>query len=283
MKAKFPFKAFGVPSGDLLKLASPPGTCGGLLAALIGASAARVARRRFSFVLVVLAGFPVEAGAFTLLTVNENAWSTDEVLVDFNPTGCPAGLEFPADIEGGIELTWNAVPYSRLRLRKGVTTTEVAAPNGRILVTCAALGSTSAGVTGVSTSGGSIVSALVQLNTATNWTAFSKTTVQLIIAHELGHAIGFGHSDDNFAVMFFTINSAGLSQDDLDAVSYLYSRSDFNDGAFGCGTLAAGGASGGGGPGTGAFAAFVGMLLLAQLLASRTARWSARPRFFYRS
>ena len=57
---------FGAPSGDLRRLAPPPGTCGGLLAALVGASAARCARLRLSGAQLALIAIAFTASSVTL-------------------------------------------------------------------------------------------------------------------------------------------------------------------------------------------------------------------------
>lgn len=55
-----------------------------------------------------------------------------------------------------------------------------------------------------------------------------------VLAHEIGHAIGLGHTEENEALMYYRqVNQRrNLGQDDIDGVSYLYPKTF--DG-YGCG------------------------------------------------
>ncbi len=52
----------------------------------------------------------------------------------------------------------------------------------------------------------------------------SKAEMISLMAHEIGHAIGLGHSDKDEALMYYknSENRDRLSQDDIDGVTYLY-------------------------------------------------------------
>lgn len=65
------------------------------------------------------------------------------------------------------------------------------------------------------------------------------------LVHELGHVMGFGHSSDPAAILYFQArpNGAriGLGQDDEEAMTYLYPRNEISAGDegsfYGCGSL----------------------------------------------
>ena len=77
--------------------------------------------------------------------------------------------------------------------------------------------------------------------------------IPVIIAHELGHALGLGHSADVNALMYYDATQKtqlALAQDDVNGISYLYPRNELGGaGVWGCGSIATVGASlGAGGP-----------------------------------
>lgn len=96
-------------------------------------------------------------------------------------------------------------------------------------------------------SGNRVTGGYVQLNISgsegdiRNLTAL---TVEAAIAHEIGHMIGFGHSEDPNALMYFSEGpsrvAVSLGQDDIDAMTYLYPRNELGgDGLMGCALVSA--------------------------------------------
>jgi len=77
------------------------------------------------------------------------------------------------------------------------------------------------GVTGYSFSGGQLQSADIQFDTGDN---LSGSDFSLVAVHEIGHAIGLGHFNDDDAVMNSTANFdlTGLEQSDIDGIVALY-------------------------------------------------------------
>lgn len=236
--------------------------------------------------LTSLATINDTARAFTLIDDTEPKWTVDEVSVNYNNNSCSTlSSAISDDIEEAVKFTWNSVPYSDLYLKLGsnnsvITSTDT--ENGSIQVFCSDLGSASIlGQTGTSFTGdGEMVRAFFQINTGA--TFGSALTLQLTIAHEFGHAIGFGHSVKEEALMFFSLGSGQqrLAQDDVDAMVYLYNRNDITDGLLGCGAvdMNSGGLSGGDGNMAVASASLVYFLLMIASLYAIGRAFAGSPR-----
>jgi hypothetical protein len=90
------------------------------------------------------------------------------------------------------------------------------------------------GVTGFSFSGGQLQSADIQFDSGDN---LSGSEFSLVAIHEIGHAIGLGHFNDDPAVMNSTANFSltGLAQSDIDGIVALYgaNTTDMSDAGTG--------------------------------------------------
>lgn len=156
----------------------------------------------------------------------------------------------------GAQKFWNRVPSSNLNLIKGgvLATTDSKFITGQlcvndsdtfcdetisvpsvndIVIACNTNDSenfTSENIFALSipskVSDGFIKGSIILLNdtASTKLRDFSKDELINILAHELGHAIGIGHSFDSSALMYsyYKTNRNRLGEDDIDALTYLY-------------------------------------------------------------
>jgi hypothetical protein len=97
----------------------------------------------------------------------------------------------------------------------------------------------------VQTSGNSISQGVIVLNVDpggnANISNFSLEQVKIVLAHEMGHLVGLGHSEYETALMYYDIgikSKLNLGQDDIDGITYLYNRDELSTmKPFGCGSI----------------------------------------------
>lgn len=190
------------------------------------------------------------AQAFLLVSPNYHLANPEETVVNIASGGCTANgmsnAELSAAIEDVINSYWNRVTESRLRLKLGSEVSRSissAAEPGEILVGCAPMGMS--GPSGVTYPNDANGSSRLVLN-ATTFVPGGYLPEGLIgvLVHEMGHAVGLGHSGDAASVMTYEAHEWGprpkhLSQDDKDGVVFLYPHEGELGGLIGgCSALA---------------------------------------------
>ncbi len=170
--------------------------------------------------------------------------------------GCAASGLTPDDLVGligpAIRDFWNTVPTSRLELKDGgfldttdddFTDGELCLHDGNcggtpipavsdIVITCNTNATNFPGGSSLlaltlptSLSGKDIRGAIVAIN-ATNgsFAALSREKQIAVLAHEIGHAIGLGHTGVQANLMYYTVvpQRARLGQGDIDGLTWLY-------------------------------------------------------------
>ena len=71
------------------------------------------------------------------------------------------------------------------------------------------------------------------------WSGLTRQEKVSALAHEMGHAVGLGHSNNIDSLMYYQniTNRVRLGQDDMDGISYLYPSREKFFGLVGCGTI----------------------------------------------
>lgn len=236
--------------------------------------------RFFHFVLTIFLFFLGHSSlyGFTLNITTNASFEQDEVLINVRSgTDCSnAGVSDSELLDLAVESVnkfWNQVSTSRLRLQRGslvsasanfdtqnlCTSTNPCIPNTNLLVSNDILiacndntgvfpagSGTIASTLANNVEGERIFGSVILINNqaalATNpFNNLSRDNKIAVLAHEIGHAFGLGHSGDTAALMYFSISDATnrkkLGQDDWDGVTYLYPKETVIFNFLGCASL----------------------------------------------
>lgn len=208
-----------------------------------------------SVALLATTLFSQESHSFTLNSTSDTTiqgWSNPEVTFLVNASNCPASIDVPALIADAAAV-WNNVATSNIKVSYGGTTTSTtyASPTTVYCETNfqTVTGANQNSVPGAASVtppavGGNIATALLILNASAgtaNIGLYNQTSLKIILAHEIGHVLGLGHSQDSSALMYYSgsgKSNLSLAQDDIDGISYLYPRNELgSDKPLGCGLV----------------------------------------------
>lgn len=198
------------------------------------------------FLIACFALFSNSAFSWTINNASRTGFPISDIKVKVSSDNCAnAGLtafSLEAIVQDAITQYWNTVSTSSLQLESlGVTSVSIlsddttaagakADANG-IIIGCSQNSSvftsnSTLGVGGLSCSNG-VCRGVVLMNdrSGTNLSTSSRDTIVTALAHELGHAVGLGHSSVQGALMYYSLSNKtqeALHQDDIDGINYLY-------------------------------------------------------------
>lgn len=194
------------------------------------------------------------SNAFTLNSSTNpslKGWANNKVQIFVNTANCPADVDVVGLLTEAIKI-WNNVPTSSIEVSYGGTTTTTGTTTPPTLYCSTDYSTISGGpdedyvpgAASVSAPNGQIVAGQIFLNNTSgqaNISNYTSTQNLIVLAHEIGHLLGLGHSESMNALMYYDAsarNTLSLSQDDIDGMSYLYPRNELENSEFaGCGII----------------------------------------------
>lgn len=202
--------------------------------------------------------------AFTLASPTRTGFPHHEITIDSTSNECEnTGLSEDDILDlayESAEMFWNKVSTSRLELKKGeqrnidisgdTTTLEVAnrSRDNHILVGCNAnmqgfddgfIGAV--GGFACYSNGNCRGFVIINNHPDSNLDTYSRAELLALMGHEIGHAVGLGHSSVQEALMHYSLSGKTqefLHQDDIRGISYLYPQEKKLGGLMGaCGSI----------------------------------------------
>lgn len=233
-----------------------------------------------SFLLLNFSAF-----AFTINNSAGARFENDQVYVDVadNSTCSNAGVS-PNDLldmaQEGADKFWNTIPTSRLNINRGqlksvdanfltgllcenpsrCASTPIPVVGENILIVCNSNpnnylsgSSFNPGILGVTLpiniANRDLKGSVIIINNASGslFSSLPREEMISVLAHEIGHAIGLGHSEKSANLMYYETHKdrRKLGRDDIDGVTFLYPKKEGIMKAFkgACGTVAVLGSS----------------------------------------
>lgn len=200
-------------------------------------------------IILLFSLYSTSAHAFTLISsLLHSGWDTQTLTFQVNESSCTAA-GVSADsvntaVDAAIEL-WNKAPTSGLKLAKGATTTSTSyASDPVIYCKSTTQSNTVAGTGGITILSNKPYTGGLELNGDSTKVAYfgglDANTQAMIVAHEIGHVLGLGHTEKEYGLMYYDLSDkehVNFSQDDIDGLTWLNPRDELSGGIMGCATI----------------------------------------------
>ncbi len=211
----------------------------------------------FKFIFLFFLSFNLLG--FTLSSANPYRYTIDEVPVHVASDGCATvSLDAEALLDLVIQAMddyWHKVHTTRITFKKGSVLSNATAQDkniqafanayaqgNAIVVGCTANGFSATGLgVGTLAAVNGVAAGVFMLGDTATVEGLSQRQKLATMAHELGHSIGIGHSNEKIALMYYTVSGKTqehLHRDDAAAITYLYPHDKKASGLIGsCGTI----------------------------------------------
>lgn len=192
---------------------------------------------------------------WTLEAQGLRGWQTNNLVINFNPTNCSVSESVLAAAIDQAAALWSGLASASIAVSRNQTNSATTAATflagtatDAPLIVCDTTFGTDLGVdsgaipaaTKLGTKNPLNYGAMI-LNSDSGAGAaidvLSEQELSVVIAHEMGHLLGLGHSSSTKALMYYAVSGSSVpivTQDDADGVAYLYPRSEFSNTALGC-------------------------------------------------
>ncbi len=188
---------------------------------------------------------------------NIRGWNQSPVTFYVNYSNCPLSQAEMNEIIDVAINTWNGITDSNLEVKRAETSLSINAfLNGTAtevpVILCdpnfaTQIGSPEVYVVPAATfltrtdSNGNLNYSGILLNAQNGVDAnignLSRGQVELTLAHEMGHALGLGHSSQPEALMYYSLGTKEqpvMTEDDIDGIVHIYPRNELSGGVLGC-------------------------------------------------